>query len=492
MIVVEESGIAMRPDPSRVITRFFVPGREEVGPGDSRAGAVIERVLRLDDDAVAVALADLDVRFLDRHRDLHATFERHASNVEGRLDPTTHLSAERRLLLGATFTHEYAIEGAALCNPSAVLHPDQPTNGDTRFVLSVRAIGEGHRSSIGFRTGSLSAAGVVTMDEPGPFPELANTTAGEHHRSVMRAKLAALGDDNENADYVLGELPARFTDAELDARIDALVADAATRRHTSSTAGHLREIARASYGVEFGPATELSERVLWPRSPAEHHGMEDARFVRFIEDTGAVRYYGTYTAFDGANVAQHLLSTEDFVLFTSSPMTGSAATGKGLALFPRRIDGRFAALSRSDRETNSIAFSDDIRLWDDAHLLQAPELPWELVQLGNCGSPIETSAGWIVLTHGVGPMRTYCLGAILLDLDDPRQVIGHLAEPLIAPGKDRCDGYVPNVIYSCGGFAHGDVLVLPYGVGDQRISIATVSVSEMIDAMRTPAGTRTA
>ena len=212
--------------------------------------------------------------------------------------------------------------------------------------------------------------------------------------------------------------------------------------------------------------------------------MEDARFVRFVEESGQATYYATYTAFDGTNIAQHLLATDDFASFTISPMAGAAATGKGLALFPRRINGRYVALSRFDRESNSVAISDDLRCWDTARTIQAPTRAWEILQLGNCGSPIETAGGWLVFTHGVGPMRTYALGAILLDLDDPRRVVAHSDGPIIVPHRDHRDGYVPNVVYSCGAFAHGDVCVLPYGVGDYTISIATLSIDQLLGALR--------
>ena len=260
---------------------------------------------------------------------------------------------------------------------------------------------------------------------------------GTNHRSVFHAKLGELDDDRDNAAFVLDPLPPTFDDADLDTQIESLGADFATRRHTSTTIANLRALAQSSYCVEFPTSTELSERVLWPQTPAESHGMEDARFVRFVDDLGAITYYGTYTAFDGSNIAQHLLTTTDFRTFTASPMAGAAAVGKGLALFPRKIDGRYAALSRSDRETNAVAFSDDLRCWDDAHTIQVPTRSWEILQLGNCGSPIETGSGWLVLTHGVGPMRTYSLGALLLDLDDPRVVLAQSARPIISPGNDR-------------------------------------------------------
>jgi len=481
---VTDTGIRLQPDHARVITRLFVAGREEVGPGDSRASSVIQRVLDLTELEVEQSLADLDERFAFRHRRLHDTFRQHADMVIGRLDGQADLlSAARRLLLGAAFTHEYSIEGAALCNPSAVPFGATDADGSATFVLSVRGVGEGHRSSIGFRTGAVSADGTVRLDRPAPFPMMGVGTPAPHDRAVFHAKLAEIDDDRENAAFVLDTLQEQFDDTQLADRITALEADAATRRNTETTVRHLREIAASSYAVEFPAASFISERVLWPQAPAEQHGMEDARFVRFVGDDGAVTYYATYTAFDGFNIAQHLLHTDDFRTFRAAPLAGPAAVGKGLALFPRKVGGRYVALSRSDRESNTVAFSDDMLCWQEALPLQTPTQPWELLQLGNCGSPIETEHGWLVLTHGVGAMRTYSMGALLLDLHHPERVLARSLEPLLTPGRDLRDGYVPNVVYSCGGFTHGDTLVLPYGIADQSIAIATLSVTELIGSM---------
>ena len=428
-VTLVDSGVELRPDPSRVITRFFVPGREDVGPGNSRATPVIDRILGLDPAEVAATMRDVEARFAHRHRDLPDTFASHAASVMSRIDASVAVSADRTLLLGACFTHEYAIEGAALCNPSAVLHPSQDDTGDIAFVLSVRGIGEGHRSSIGFRTGRLSAAGVVTIDAPGPFPETSAALAGVHHRGVLQAKLAAVDGDPENAAFIFDGLPNSFSDAELSARVDRLEAERATRRNTAATVANLLSLAESSYRVSFPDTTALSERVLWPHATSERHGMEDARFVRFVEPSAEPIYHATYTAFDGNHISQQLLSTTDFADFTMSPIAGDAATGKGLALFPRRVGGSYVALSRSDRETNAVAFSDDLCRWETSTTIQVPARPWELLQLGNCGSPIETSEGWLVLTHGVGPMRTYALGVLLLDLHRPRSGARHLGRP---------------------------------------------------------------
>jgi len=483
-LTVSHAGFELRPDSTRAITRLFVAGLEDVGPGQSRAPEVIERVMRLPEDSVADAMADIDRRFAGRHRHLHEIFGRHAELMRPGVGADQAVSQAHKLLLGATFTHEYSIEGASLCNPSAVLHPDTGDHDDeARFVMSVRGIGEGHRSSVGFRTGTLKADDTVVVDDPGPFPVTGlPTTADRNYRSVFQAKVAGL-QDREIAAYVLEALPPMFSDAELESRLEALAPEFATRRFAAGTGTQLRALAQSSYALEFPDSTELSERVLWPHSPAEAHGIEDVRLVPFRDDAGELTFYGTYTAFNGVHIAQHMMETRDFRKFWVSPVAGDAAIGKGLALFPRKVAGRYMALSRSDRETNEVAYSDDLHCWTGAETIQLPERPWEILQLGNCGSPIETEAGWLVLTHGVGPMRTYSLGAILLDLDEPHRVISASPQPLITPDDGRLGGYVANVVYSCGGFAHGDRLVVPYGIGDQRISIATMSIEELLNEM---------
>jgi predicted GH43/DUF377 family glycosyl hydrolase len=480
-VAITDTGIDLRPDADRTIVRFFVPGNEDVGPGDSRAGPVIERIMDLSDDEVTQAIEELAARFGHRLPRLAERFDEHAARAVYRLANSAAIGSARRRLLGAAFTHEYAIEAAALCNPSIVRHPLQPVDGGTTFVLSVRGIGEGHRSSIGFRTGSVSGAGAVTLDPPGRFPVTGTAGGGTHHRAVVHRMLAERGDDHENAAFVLDALPVQFDDAQLRDRLDALTADGAIRRHTAGTVANLERLAGCSYSVSFSASSDVSERVLWPRSPLEAHGMEDARFVE-ITDASAPRYCATYTAFDGAHIAQSLVTTDDFETFAVSPISGAAARGKGLALFPRRIGERYVALSRADRETNSVAYSDDLRCWDTSQTVQTPRRAWEILQLGNCGSPIETAEGWLVLTHGVGPMRTYSIGAMLLDLHEPHRVVAMLDQPLIAPR--RSGGYVPNVVYTCGALAVGDLLVLPYGEGDQTISVATLSIEELVASMR--------
>ncbi|HUW77586.1 MAG TPA: glycoside hydrolase family 130 protein [Candidatus Nanopelagicaceae bacterium] len=482
-VKVTQTGIELLPDHARTIAHFFVAGREGVGPGDSRATQVIDRILDMDESSVVDKMLEIEAEFSSRHRNLNDYFEEHADMVMSRVDPDVHISTARKHLIGASFTNEFSIEGAAICNPSAVLHPQQDDSGDANFVMSVRGIGEGHISSIGFRTGKVTASGNVTLDPAGSFPATAYGIPGTHQKSVFHAKMDELGDDLENTSFVLNELTVQFDTTELEIQIELLAADFATRRQTFSTLLNLRLLAKASYRIEFPSNSILSERVLWPQAPIEKRGMEDARFVRFVSDEGEITYYATYTAFDGINISQQLLETKDFKAFTCSPMAGSAASGKGLALFPRKINGHYVALSRSDRETNAIAFSDDLFFWNESTPVQVPEQSWETLQLGNCGSPIEIDAGWLVLTHGVGPMRKYVIGAILLDLDDPQRVLARLTRPLLAASQNQREGYVPNVVYSCGGFVHNGTLILPYGIADQSISIATVSIDYLVESM---------
>jgi predicted GH43/DUF377 family glycosyl hydrolase len=478
--------IHLDPDASRVVARLFVAGQEVVGGSEGRASDVVTRLLELPEAQVAVRLHELLGRFGDRHDDLVRTFSHHADRIANRLDPNAELSEERWLLLGAAFTHEYAVEAVALCNPSIVPHPDQsglPADA-LRFVLSVRGIGEGHLSTIGFRTGTATTDGHVAIDPPDPHPMLGTVDPGVLDRAAFHGQLAALGRDGETAAFVLDHLGPTFTPDELEDRLRLLAAQHDTRRAAHSVAALLRSIAAASYRAHFPADSHLTQRVLWPATTSESRGMEDARFVRFVEDDGSVCYLATYTAFDGTEVTQQLLRTTDFVTFDASRMSGPAAIGKGLALFPRRIGGRFAALSRHDRERNSVALSDSLNDWGRSTTVQVPRWDWEMLQLGNCGSPIETDAGWLVLTHGVGPMRTYSIGALLLDLEDPTRVLAGTVEPILSPAPTEQDGYVPNVVYTCGALLCGDTLILPYAIADRSISVATISCSTLLASMQ--------
>jgi predicted GH43/DUF377 family glycosyl hydrolase len=488
---VTANGLATRqpcrlaPDPSRVVTHLFVPGHTDLAMREGRAMGVVAHVLALDDDAIHQLLTELVGRFGKRHRDVLATFRHHAGRIGNRLPSTAVLSEERCLVLGAAFTHEYAVEAAALCNPSMVALPDQSEAppGGLLFVMSVRQIGEGHRSSIGFRSGVVDASGAISVDERSMFTTAATAAPCDLDADSFRALDHDHPDDTEATHWVLDGLPDRFSAAALDSRLSALEAQRDTRHNVVETARRLRALGARTYTATFVEPGELGERVLYPATGVEANGMEDARFVRFVEDDGEVTYRATYTAFDGHELALQLLTTTDFVTFGVAPVLGAAAANKGLALFPRRIGGRYAALSRHDGATNSVAYSDDQRKWPTATPLVWAVEPWESVQVGNCGSPIETDAGWLVLTHGVGPMRTYSIGACLLDLDEPTRVIGRLHRPLLSPLPSEQDGYVPNVVYSCGGLVHDDTLVVPFGIGDRSIGFATASVAELLCEM---------
>jgi predicted GH43/DUF377 family glycosyl hydrolase len=480
--------LRLQPDPRRVIVKLFLPGHPDPRSGRQASG-VVGHVLDLDDDAVSAGLAELLERFGDRHRALDETFRHHADRMASRLPEGTELSDERRMLLGAAFTHEYSVEAAALCNPSVVVAPDQTgaTPGSVDLVMSVRGIGEGHRSSIGFRAVSVADDGTVHVDPPSPF-----TTQGSVGGTMLRADafrgLARRMDDDADAiDWVLDRLGEEFTPEALEARLAELEDQGDTRPAVPKTVRRLRAVAARAYRTDFSPETALGERVLYPAIAVESNGVEDARFVRF-DDDGEITYLATYTAYDGRNILQQLLETADFLTFDSSPLQGAAARNKGLALFPRRIDGHFHALSRHDGANNALAVTDDLRHWPKSTPIPTTPTLWGSVQVGNCGPPIETDAGWLVLTHGVGPMRTYSIGALLLDLEDPTRVLGELERPLLTPQPDEQDGYVPSVVYSCGSVVHAGNLVLPFGIGDSSIGFATAPLDRVLSAMVPPPG----
>lgn len=478
--------LRLDPDPARVISVLFVPG-EEMAHGDSRAAAVAERILALDKAEVTATLAHVRRLFANRHRDIEMTWADHFRLGAQRLARSRQVPAETAILIGAYFTREVSLEGAALFNPSMVLHPDQDgvAPGEARFLMSLRAVSEGHISSIEFRTGIVEAPGTVRLDAPGRFVGCGHHSPGPYNRDLFHAKLAEKGYDNQAAALVLDRLGPSFDAMELDNALEAMHTDLQSRSAVREALLGIRLVAANNYTVEFPLESTVPERVLWPYGPAEAQGMEDARFVRFVDD-GQVTYLATYTAFDKVTVASQLLATTDFRTFRVSQLTGPYSANKGMALFPRKVGGRYTALSRWDRESLAITTSDDLGNWDQATTLPMVPRPWELVQVGNCGPPIETPEGWLVLTHGVGPMRTYGMGAVLLDIDDPRRVIGKLATPFLVPTEQEREGYVPNVVYSCGGLVHDQVLVLPYGFSDSAVGFARVDLSELLGALTGP------
>jgi predicted GH43/DUF377 family glycosyl hydrolase len=484
MLNVKRSEASIRPDSRRVVARPFIPGF--VGTldalGGSRVPQIVERILALSPSEVADQLARARELFGERHRDLEDRWEANFLEALPHSPKLSSVHGDLRTLIGAYFTQEYSFEAAALCNPSIV--PDPEWNGEEplRFIMSARAIGEGHISSIEFRTGTVTESGEVTLEEVGPLVATGRRTSVVYQKLSFLARLEELGADPNIANEICGMLPERFTFDDLARELPKLDAPNSYPASAFETIRLIHWLASSNYRLEFvnGP---LSERLIFPAGPSDSHGMEDARFVRFTDDDGSSTYYATYTAYDGFQILPQLIETSDFLAFDITTMSGMSARNKGLALFPVKIDGRYAALSRHDRERLYLSYTEDIRSWDDSELIYQPRAAWEMVQVGNCGSPIETDEGWLVITHGVGPMRRYCLGALLLDRKDPSQVLGRLAKPLLEPGEADRDGYVPNVVYSCGGLAHGNSLVLPFGVADHSIGIAIVPFMDLINEM---------
>ena len=473
-------------DPCRVISKPYFPGEEFYSlDGKSRVKAVIERILAIPESEVKGILDNVLGDFASRHLDftqvLHHSFQMAAHHLEkGVL-----VSEQRRLLMGAYFTHEYSIEAAAICNPSMVPAPDQSgvASGQQRFIMSVRTIGEGHISSVGFRSGVIDERGDLTFDPVSRYAIIGKRKTPRYDKHLFSSKLEELGADKHIASLVLDPLPDRFLFDELERRLALIDMKSVSEVIAHETIKTIHLLASSNYVVEYPQESEVSERVIYPAGPRETQGMEDARFVRFVHDDGSVVYYATYTAFDGVEVLPQLIETEDFLSFRIATLNGACAQNKGMALFPRLIDGKYTMLSRFDGENAHLMRSDNVRFWSDTQMLRAPMRPWELVQIGNCGSPIETEAGWLVLTHGVGPMRRYAIGALLLDRDDASHIIAHLPDPLIEPAEDEREGYVPNVLYSCGAMVHRDHLVLPYGFSDVGIRIARVCLSDLLDLL---------
>ncbi len=462
---------------SRVITRPHIPGDK------NRIRALIVRVAALEDDIVLQLLDAVLQDFSGRHRNFRAVLQRNFERVAVFAPNNIALSSEKKLLLGAYFTAEYSVEAAALFNPSVVPHPDQSNlpKGSRRFIMSFRATGEGHVSSIEFRSGIVDVNHDIYFDPISKYvatPEMHKDPV--YHRHHFRQKINELCKAERVTDQLLDGLNDSFTFAELEKQIEKLRSTkyrVIDKQHTIDTA---RWLARSNYEVIFRPNEQISERVIFPVSENESRGIEDARFVRFVDDDGSVNYFATYTAYNGFDILPQLLETTDFLTFKMHTISGQAARNKGMALFPRKIGGKYAMLSRQDGVNNYIMFSDNVRHWREAELLQEPHHPLEYVQIGNCGSPVETSAGWLALFHGVGPMRRYSIWAALLDLDDPTRVIGRLDEPLLAPDEHEREGYVPNVVYTCGYMIHEDALVIPYGIADQRCRVVTVSVPDLL------------
>ena len=487
--VKRHQGVRWLPDARRVIAKPFLPGEEVFPDGRSRIEVVVRRILAMAEGEVAATLRQTLDGFGYRHRDLDGILLANLALVADRVELPETMSEERKRLIGAYFTHEYSIEAAALGNPSMVVGPDQSglQVGETRFVMSLRAIGEGHISSIEFRTGVVGPGASLTLDQPSQFASTGTRASAVYDRAFFETKLRDLGALNEVAIQVLADLDPHFTLTDLEVRLRSLFEELPNSSSSGvedsvalETSHILHWLASSNYRVGFEPSGHISERVIFPGGPTESRGMEDVRLVRFVHDDERVVYYGTYTAFDGHQILPQLLETTDFVTFRVATLSGACAQNKGIALFPRKLNGHFMALGRHDNVNNFLMTSPDVRVWRETKIIQEPERPWELTQLGNCGSPIETDAGWLVITHGVGPFRRYTLGALLLDLEDPSKVIGHLKEPLLEPAENEREGYVPNVVYSCGSMLHGRHLVLPFGFADVGASVATIDLGDLL------------
>ncbi len=479
---VKRSTVTLDPDRTHVLARPFSL------MGDQRSIKVSARVMALPEGEVHALLEGVRAEFGDRQLKIDDFLRRRFNEVSPYLLNGQRLSEERKLLLGGYFTHEYSLEAAALFNPSMTPHPDQSNlpAGSLRFILSLRATAEGHVSSIAFRSGVLDGTSNVTMDVPSRYSleptQVPNSTFEKQLFERKLQELRLMGDFNHE---VLNGLSDAFTMDELCASISRTERQLPEpqRETTKGVARETLMLARSNYEVQFMPESRLSERVLFPVTPSQSNGIEDARFVLFHNDDGTNTYYATYTAYDGRMILPQLLETSDFLRFKFITLNGPAVENKGMALFPRKIKGLYAMLGRQDAENIYVMFSDHLHFWHTMQLILQPKFPWEFIQLGNCGSPIETEAGWLVISHGVGPMRKYCIGAFLLDRDDPTKVIGRLPEPLIKPNAHERDGYVPNVVYSCGSLVHGEQLVIPYGVSDYATTFATVPLKQVLEAM---------
>jgi predicted GH43/DUF377 family glycosyl hydrolase len=482
MVGVRRSDLTIRPDPERVLARPFLPGEAAFAGGLSRVELIARRVLALEDVDAEKLLAETRAAFVNRHSNLDAAWSDNARLAEGIVPSLAKVDGDRRLLLGAFFTQEYTPEAAAVCNPSIVPATFQGSD-DGRFIMSLRTIGEGHISSVEFRTGSILDSGDITVDKPGPVLTLGERRSPTYDRQGFRHKLLGLGADIALVESVLSRLPDPFDSEQLAAALETLDRGDVSAAAAFETRKLTNWLASSNYELVYDESVPLTERILLPSSPAESRGIEDARFVRFVDDDGSVTYYATYTAYDGFTILPQLIETSDFRTFGFATLNGTSARNKGMALFPRRIDGLYAALGRHDQENLHLLRSDQLRVWDFAELVASPKHGWETVQIGACGSPLETSEGWLVLTHGVGPMRRYSLGACLLDLENPARLIARLGEPLLAPSPDERNGYVPNVVYSCGGMIHKGWLVVPYGFADEGVRFMTVAVEDLLREM---------
>jgi len=479
---VQRTGVILKPNNSRVVFRPFEPGGEE------RVLKIIARVMALADGDVDALLDAVMQEFRGRHQRVREFFLMRFDQVKQHLLTDQMVGTNRQLLIGSYFSQEYALESAALFNPSLVWHTDQtglPADA-RRFILSLRATGEGHLSSITFRSGIVDAQNQIRIDEPTRYVTAPAAVPNARYEKVLfRRKLFEMGLHNRFSDKVLDKLGDYFTLDELEKTLRLVQHQHRLENlENTPTAQGMLTLAKSNYEIQYTPDQQLSERIVFPSSPNDVRGIEDARFVQFRDDDGSTRYYATYTAYNGQATLPQLLETEDFLHFKLSTLNGPEVRNKGMALFPRKIHGHFCMISRQDNENIYLMYSDMIHFWNTKEMILKPTFPWEFVQLGNCGSPIETEAGWLVLSHGVGPMRKYAIGAFLLDLDNPTKVIGRLNHPLLEPDANEREGYVPNVVYSCGALLNGRTLIIPYAMSDYASTFATVVIDELLAGMK--------
>ncbi|HEV3204111.1 MAG TPA: glycoside hydrolase family 130 protein [Gemmataceae bacterium] len=478
---VKRTGIILKPNNTRVVFRPFEPTNEH------RILKIIGRIMALPEPEVGQLLEVVMKEFHNRHQKIQKFFLTQFEHVKKHLLTDQKLSEERRLLIGAYFTQEYSLESAALFNPSIVWHPDQTglPPDSKRFILSLRATGEGHISSITFRSGVINAQNRIKLDEPTRFATAPEALPNSlYDKSLFYRKLFELGLVNSFTEQVIAALEDHFTLEKLQESLGFVQRQQRMQQRENEPAAQgILALAKSNYEIKYTPDQNLSERTVFPMAPTETNGIEDARFVQFQEEDGTSRYYATYTAYDGKVIFPQILETEDFLHFKVSTLNGPEARNKGMALFPRKINGLYTMISRQDNENVYFMYSDMLHFWYTKELLIKPTFPWEFVQLGNCGSPVETEAGWLVLSHGVGPMRKYSIGAFLLDLNNPAKVIGRLSEPLLEPDSNEREGYVPNVVYSCGGLLHNRELILPYAMSDYASTFATVALEEVLNHM---------
>ncbi|MCG8404083.1 MAG: glycoside hydrolase family 130 protein [Phycisphaerales bacterium] len=479
--MVTRTPLKLTANPKRVLARLFLPG------DPARVKKTIDRVLSMNASMIEARLDRIMTNFASRHRQVEDIFLTHFREVAGEVDEETALSDQQQLLIGAYFTMEYSLESVALFNPSMVPHPDQNglRPGETRFVISLRACGEGHISSIVFRSGVIQADGEITLDSASQYAITEKPVADKlYEKHPFFLKLIEMGAYDVSAQSILARLADSFTIKQLKGAIHTLQAVNGEDPHFDETAEKMLWLAHSNYSLHFPNDVDLSERVIFPVTENESRGIEDARFVYFSDDDGRHTYLATYTAYNGFTILPQIIETEDFRHFKIITLNGKCVQNKGMALFPRKIDGEYHMLSRLDGEDLYLMNSRNPHFWNQARRLTWKRQPWEFIQVGNCGSPLETDEGWLLLTHGVGAMRRYCIGATLLDLEDPSRVIGTLEEPLIMPTEEERNGYVPNVVYSCGGMIHHDELIIPYAMSDTWSGIATAPLPELLASLR--------